>query len=55
MAYPQHPVERGPVPRVPRSSLQRYRGNLDSLGSRVAGLHAQALQLEQTADAALAE
>jgi subtilisin family serine protease len=26
MAYPQHPVERGPVPRVSRSSLQRYRG-----------------------------
>ena len=26
MAYPQRPVERGPVPRLPRSSLQRYRG-----------------------------
>jgi hypothetical protein len=26
MAYPQRPVERGPVPRVPRASLQRYRG-----------------------------
>jgi len=26
MAYPQRPVERGPVPRVSRSSLQRNRG-----------------------------
>ena len=26
MAYPQRPVERGPVPRLPRSGLQRYRG-----------------------------
>ena len=26
MAYPQRPVERGPIPRVSRSSLQRYRG-----------------------------
>ena len=34
-------------------SLQRYRGSLDTLGTRVAGLHAQAVQLEQTADAAL--
>jgi hypothetical protein len=35
-------------------SLQRYRGHLDTLGNRVAGLHAQAVQLERTADAALA-
>jgi hypothetical protein len=35
-------------------SMQRYCGNLDTLGTRVAGLHAQAEQLEQTADAALA-
>jgi hypothetical protein len=35
-------------------SLQRYRGSLDSLGTRVSGLHAQAVQLERTADAALA-
>jgi ABC-type transporter Mla subunit MlaD len=35
-------------------SLQRYRGNLDTLGIRVTGLHAQAVQLERTADAALA-
>ena len=35
-------------------SLQRYRGNLDTLGDRVAGLHTQAVKLEQTADAALA-
>lgn len=36
------------------SSLQRYRGSLDNLGGHVAGLHAQAVQLERTADAALA-
>ncbi len=35
-------------------SMQRYRGNLDTLGGRVAGLHAQAVQLERTADAAIA-
>jgi ABC-type transporter Mla subunit MlaD len=35
-------------------SMQRYRGSLDTLGSRVAGLNAQAVQLERTADAALA-
>jgi hypothetical protein len=35
-------------------SLRRYRGNLDTLGTRVAGLHSQAVQLERTADAALA-
>ena len=35
-------------------SMQRYCGNLDTLGTRVAGLHAQAVQLEHTADAALA-
>lgn len=35
-------------------SLQRYRGNLDTLGDRVAGLHTQAVKLEQIADAALA-
>ena len=35
-------------------SLHRYRGNLDTLGTRVARLHAQALQLERTADTALA-
>lgn len=35
-------------------SLRRYRGSLDALGSRVAGLHAQAVRLERTADAALA-
>ena len=34
-------------------SLQRYCGNLDTLGTRVAGLHEQAVQLEHTADAAL--
>ena len=34
-------------------SLHRYRGNLDTLGERVAGLHSQAIKLEQTADAAL--
>lgn len=35
-------------------SMQRYRGNLDTLGGRIAGLHAQAVQLERTADAAIA-
>lgn len=35
-------------------SLQRCRGSLDTLGARVAGLHDQAVQLEHTADAALA-
>ena len=35
-------------------SMQRYRGSLDALDSRVAGLHAEAVQLERTADAALA-
>ncbi|HEX3402855.1 MAG TPA: hypothetical protein VHT74_21275 [Acetobacteraceae bacterium] len=35
-------------------TMQRYRGNLDALGGRVANLHAQAVRLEQTADAALA-
>jgi hypothetical protein len=35
-------------------SVQRYRGSLDALDNRVAKLHAQAAQLERTADAALA-
>jgi hypothetical protein len=35
-------------------SLQRYRGNLDTLSGRVARLHTQAVQLERTADVALA-
>jgi hypothetical protein len=35
-------------------NLQRYRGNLDTLGDRVAGLHTQAVKLEQTTEAALA-
>jgi hypothetical protein len=35
-------------------SVQRYRGSLDVLDSRVANLHAEAVQLERTADAALA-
>jgi hypothetical protein len=35
-------------------SLRRYRSSLDALGNRVAGLHAQAVRLERTADAALA-
>jgi hypothetical protein len=35
------------------NSLQRYRGSLDTLGAGVAGLHAQAVQLEQTADVAM--
>jgi phage-related tail protein len=33
-------------------SLHRYRGNLDTLGTRVAGLHSQAVRLEKIADAA---
>jgi hypothetical protein len=35
-------------------SLQRYRSNLDGLAVRVGALRAQAVQLERTADAALA-
>jgi ABC-type transporter Mla subunit MlaD len=35
-------------------SMRRYRGNLDALGDRVGTLHAQARQLERTADTALA-
>ena len=35
-------------------SMQRYRGSLDKLDGRVAGLHEQAVQLERTADAAIA-
>jgi chromosome segregation ATPase len=35
-------------------SLHSYRGNLDKLGERVAGLNSQARKLEQIADAALA-
>jgi hypothetical protein len=35
-------------------SVQRYRGSLDMLDSRVANLHAEAVRLERTADAALA-
>ena len=35
-------------------SMQRYRGSLETLDGRVAGLHAHAVQLEQTADVALA-
>lgn len=35
-------------------SMQRYQGSLNTLDCRVAGLHAQAVRLEQTADAALA-
>jgi ABC-type transporter Mla subunit MlaD len=35
-------------------SMRRYRGSLDSLDRRVANLHAQAVQLERTADTALA-
>jgi uncharacterized coiled-coil protein SlyX len=34
-------------------SLQRYRNNLDELAGRVGALHAQAVQLERTADAAM--
>ncbi|HEY7581550.1 MAG TPA: hypothetical protein VH855_28470 [Acetobacteraceae bacterium] len=33
-------------------SLQRYRSNLDGLAMRVGALHARAVQLERTADAA---
>jgi hypothetical protein len=35
-------------------NLQRYHGSVDSLATRVAGLHAQAVMLERTATAALA-
>lgn len=35
-------------------SLRRYRANLDTLATRVGGLHMQAVQLERTASAALA-
>jgi hypothetical protein len=35
-------------------SLQRYRGNLDTLSERVTGLHTEAVKLERTVDAALA-
>jgi len=35
-------------------NLRRYRGSLDTLATRVDGLHRQAVQLERTADAALA-
>jgi hypothetical protein len=34
-------------------SLHRYRSSLDTLGTRVAGLHTQAVRLERIADAAL--
>jgi hypothetical protein len=34
-------------------SMQRYHGSLDTLGRRVANVHAQAVQLERTADLAL--
>ncbi len=34
-------------------SLNRYRDSLDALGTRVSGLHSQALELERMADAAL--
>ena len=34
-------------------SLHRYRSSLDTLGTRVAGLHTQAVRLERFADAAL--
>jgi hypothetical protein len=34
-------------------SLHRYHGSLDTLNSRVAGLHTQAVQLERIADAAM--
>ena len=33
-------------------SMQGYRGSLDTLGGRIARLHAEAVQFEQTADAA---
>jgi ABC-type transporter Mla subunit MlaD len=36
-------------------SLQRYHGSLDNLSTHVAGLHSQAVQLERTADAMLAQ
>jgi ABC-type transporter Mla subunit MlaD len=36
------------------ANLRRYRGSLDTLATRVEGLHRQAVQLERTADAALA-
>ena len=36
-------------------SLRRYRGSLDTLGSQVAELHAEASQLERRADAALGD
>ena len=36
------------------TSLQRYQGSLDTLGQRVGRLHSQAVQLERTADAAIA-
>jgi hypothetical protein len=35
-------------------SMQRYRDSLDVVGDRVAALHSQAVQLERTADAAMA-
>jgi hypothetical protein len=35
-------------------SMQRYRGSLDMLDSRVVRLHAQAVQLERTANTAMA-
>jgi hypothetical protein len=35
-------------------SMQRYRGSLEALDNRVGKLHAEAVQLERTADAALA-
>lgn len=47
-------VELGTVVSGLGESLQRYRGSLETLGTRVSGLHAQAVQLEHTADAALA-
>ena len=35
-------------------SLQQYRGSLDTLGDRIAGLHTQSVLLERIADTALA-
>ena len=35
-------------------SVQRYNGNLDALANGLAGLRSKAVQLERTADAALA-
>jgi phage shock protein A len=35
-------------------SLQQYRGSLDTLGDRIAGLHTQSVMLERIADTALA-